>query len=147
MGETEKTMLPTTVTTEPVVDDVTSSPIVMEKNCEYVGTDVTEEKYKTIGLVKTGLNTLEFVIKGDYMTLRDIFKATKHLTIAPNDTAEPYGIYPDVVFEDAGMGQTDDEVRIVMHIMTQEEKDRAAIMEKLNEHDEILADILFGGEE
>lgn len=119
----------------------------VETLTEYITINGNEDaKFEAVN-VFTEINAISFTIQGDAAWLRSTFKEATSLKVYPDTKpeTEAYGIYPDVSFE-SNTEMEDDNVRIKMHILTEAEKEMKALKQQVNDHEEILADLMFGGE-
>lgn len=100
----------------------------------------------TVENVTTGINTISFTVTdpaaGD---VEEIFKEVKELTVGDTEGAV-YGKYPDVEFESLTIS-ADGKVSVAMHILDRTEKQIRELQASQAEQDEVIAAMMFGGEE
>ncbi len=94
--------------------------------------------------VLTGIDTISFTLTEPMDDPEAVFRETKSLTVGDAE-GTAYGQYPDVEYESLTIG-ADGNVTITMHILTKTEKQIRELQVSQTEQDEVLAEILYGGE-
>lgn len=111
---------------------------------EYV---IVNEERIACSSVTTNSDSISFTVaNGDVAALKEKFKAVTEIEIAPSEDASSYGVYADLSFVSATIYANDD-VTVVMHIPSAEEKRISALEKSQAEQDETIAEIAFGGGE
>lgn len=121
---------------------------VNEPITEYITINGIEETKYEVTSCQTAIGSISFSMQGNAATLRETFKKAVSLKVYPNNEegTEAYGIYPNVSFE-SNTELEDNNVRITLHILTDQEIDMRDLKKQVNDHEEILATMMFGGEE
>lgn len=110
-------------------------------------------EYITVGGTKyecqkltTATDAISITLAGqDIAEVTESFKNETALTVS-NEENEIYGIYSNLKFQSATV-YADESICVVMHIPSEEELWKAKIEASQAEQDEIIAELLLGGEE
>ena len=102
--------------------------------------------------IKTGINTISFKLSGlTADEAREAFKNIDSLTVGSGGE-DVYGEYPDVKFSSVTL-EADDSIIVTMHIPSDIEKQIREVQKtqkemqaSLRDHDEVIAELLYGGE-
>lgn len=96
--------------------------------------------------VTTSADAISFTVEGhEIETIKDKFGAVTALTVS-NSSGDVYGTYENLLFESATVF-VDGSIKVVMHIPTEMELRVMALEAALEEHDELVSEILYGGDE
>lgn len=96
--------------------------------------------------VTTQENSISFTVKGhEIETIKDKFGAVTALTIS-DSSGDVYGTYENLSFESTTVF-ADGSIEVVMHIPTEMELRVMALEAALEEHDELVSEIMYGGDE
>lgn len=117
---------------------------------EYITANGTKYECQT---VTTSTNSISFTMEGQEFEIINVaFQKVTELTVS-NEHEETYGTYSGITFESATV-YADGIIEVVMHIPSEIELRLAALEEsnaELNtsqaEQDEIIAELMYGGEE
>lgn len=100
----------------------------------------------TVQNVNTGISTITFEACDPNMgDVEVLFRSTKALEIG-NENGEVYGSYPNVEFESLTT-HADKRITVAMHILNKIEVQIRELQAATEEHDEVIAAMMFGGEE
>ena len=120
-----------------------------EKNPEFVTINGNEnEKYEAI--IDSTFGYMDLHIKTEsHSDLRAAFKKVSSLKIYPDNKegTEPYGTYPNVEFVTTSQAESDDTTIVRIHVLTDAEVEMKELKAKVNDHEEILSEMMFGGVE
>lgn len=102
--------------------------------------------------IKTDINTISFKLSGlTADEAREAFINIEALTVGSGGD-DVYGKYPDVKFSSVTL-EADDSITVTMHILSDVEKQIREVQKtqnemraSLREHDEVIAELLYGGE-
>lgn len=94
--------------------------------------------------VLTGIDTISFTLTEPMDDPEAAFREAKSLTVG-DAGGTAYGQYPDVDYESLTIA-ADGSVTVTMHILTTTEKQIRELQVSQTEQDEVLAEILYGGE-
>ena len=116
--------------------------IIIAGGVEYAAQDVT-----------TSVNTISFKLSGlTADQARESFNNVEVLTVG-NGADNIYGEYPNVKFKSVTL-EVDGSITVTMHILSETEKQirelqesQTKIQTSVREHDEIIAELLYGGGE
>lgn len=110
---------------------------------EYIKANDIEYKCST---VTTGINSISFVMEGQAIEdIHTAFKDVTELTVSGEDKTT-YGIYENLSFVSATVN-AENLVSVTMGIKSALEADVDALKVSQAEQDELLAGLMFGGEE
>ncbi len=116
--------------------------IITAGGVEYTAQDVT-----------TSVNTISFKLSGlTADEAREAFKNVESLTVG-SEEGDVYGDYPNVKYLSVAL-DADGSITVTMHILSETEKQIRELQEaqaktqtSVREHDEIIAELLYGGGE
>ena len=96
--------------------------------------------------VTTSTNSISFTMEGQEIdTISTAFKDVTELKVS-NESEEVYGTYSNLMFESATVYK-DGSITVVMHIPSATEVRLKSLESSQAEQDELIAEIMFGGEE
>lgn len=107
--------------------------IITANDVEYTAKNVT-----------TGIETISFTLADPVTDAEAAFREAKSLTVG-DAKGTVYGQYPDVEFTSLTIN-ADESITVAMHILTKTEKQTRELQVSQTEQDEVLAEILYGGE-
>lgn len=94
--------------------------------------------------VTTGINTISFTLIDPVEDPEAAFREVKELAVE-DEQGTVYGQYPNVEYESLTI-VADGSVTITMHILTKTETQIRELQASQAEQDEVIAEILYGGE-
>lgn len=96
--------------------------------------------------VRTGIGNISFVMEGQEISgIKEAFKDVTVLEVLGEDKTA-YGTYENLSFDSATV-YADDSIRVVMHIKSDEEIRLENLEQSQSEQDEMIAELMFGGEQ
>ena len=96
--------------------------------------------------VTTSTNSISFTMEGQEIDkISTAFKDVTELTVS-SESGEVYGTYSNLVFESATVFD-DGTVAVTMHIPNETELRLSTIEDSQAEQDDMIAELMFGGEE